>query len=632
MAINVSADPIVLTLDAYFTASQYPPAPRNSALDGTFDCRYEDAIPEITISLEGDWLNKSFNKSADPIIITLTLLGGLPGGNTGFVVAADPIYIYVTLKGEGDLDPFPPFHPEALKSNLIRWSDIGHLDFTINRGNVAGERRVDWAGWIYAIKKLRDKVVVYGENGVSILTPSGNAYGLNTIYRIGLKSKQAVTGNDTVHYFIDNEGQLFSLDDSLHKLDYSEYLSIMSSPVMSYDAENDLVYICDGTYGYVYSPKDKSLGRGPINITGIFSQNGVLYVVSPATIVIPVFEICTDIYDLETRENKIISSVKIGTETTKVLSVAIDYRTDKAEDFIQSSWYETDKEGKVFFPCYGCEFRFRIKTDAYEYFELDYIEIKGNVNIAERRPLEWEKVYAIERLGERIVTYGDGGIIILPLEDGDQTIYEMELKGKNAVGGTESAQYFIDIKGQLWSITDTLKLLDYSEYLSSMENNLVMSYDVENDLIYICDGILGYVYSPKSNSLGKGPTNITGIGSQGGVLYAVAPAAIATPTFEICTDIYDLGTRNFKTVYSIEVGTDLTEYLQASVDFRVSNKGPFTTLGWHLVNPSGVAYIPCYGVEFRFRLKALSYEYLEIDYLIINGFINDYSHTKHGFK
>lgn len=384
MAIDVTADPIVLTFDIYVTLSKWPPTERNFALDQTFDCRAEDAIPEILVSLEGEWFRKCI--VADPIVITLTQLGSLPGSTTGFIVAADPIEITVILKAAHS---YIQTYTEALKSNWIRWSDVGHLNFTINRSNVAGERRTDWAGWIYDIKKLGDKVIVYGENGVSILTPSGNTYGLSTVHRIGLKSKQAVTGNDSTHFFIDNKGQLYSLSDSLQKLDYSEYLSVMSSPVMSYDTENELIYICDGTYGYVYSVGDKSLGKGPINLTGISSQ--------------------------------------------------------------------------------------------------------------------------------------------------------------------------------------------------------------------------------------------------GGTLYAVAPATIATPTFEICTDIYDLGTRNFKTVYSIEVGTDLTEYLQASVDFRVSNKGSFTTLGWHLVNPSGVAYIPCYGVEFRFRLKALSYEYFEIDYLTINGFINDYSHTKHGF-
>ena len=268
---------------------------------------------------------------------------------------------------------------ENLRANLIKWSNVGSLDFTIGRDNVAGERRTDWVGWIYEIKKLGNKVVAYGENGVSMLIPSGNNYGLNTIYRIGLKSKQAVTGNDAAHYFIDNKGQLFSLGETLQKLDYSEYLSAMNNPVMSYNAEIDLVYMCDGTLGYVYSPRDKSFGSGPINLTGISSQDETLYAVSPATIVIPNFEICTDIYDLGTRKLKTVFSLEFGIDLDTTLQVSIDYRRDKTKTFAQTSWHVIDEGGFVKITCNGREFRFRVQALNWEYFEIDYININGEI-------------------------------------------------------------------------------------------------------------------------------------------------------------------------------------------------------------------------------------------------------------
>ena len=268
---------------------------------------------------------------------------------------------------------------ENLRANLIKWSNIGSLDFTIGRDNVAGEQRTDWAGWVYDIKKLGDKVVVYGENGVSLLIPSGTNYGLNTIYRIGLKNKQSVTGNDAAHYFIDNKGQLFSLGETLQKLDYSEYLSAMNSPVMSYDAEIDLVYICDGTLGYVYSPRDKSFGSGPVNITGISSQDGTLYAVAPATIVIPNFEKCTDIYDFGTRKLKTIFSLEFGVDLQTTLMASIDYRRDKTKTFAQTAWHIVNEGGLANITCNGREFRFRAKALNWEYFEMDYIHIGGEI-------------------------------------------------------------------------------------------------------------------------------------------------------------------------------------------------------------------------------------------------------------
>ena len=268
---------------------------------------------------------------------------------------------------------------EGLRRNWIKWSNIGELDFTISRDNVAGERPFDWKGWIYEVKKLGDKVVAYGENGVSILIPSGNNYGLNTVYRIGLKSKQAVTGNDAVHYFIDNKGQLFSLSETLQKLDYSEYLSAMNSPVMSYDAEIDLVYICDGTLGYVYSLRDKSFGSGPVDITGISSQGGTLHAVAPAAIVIPNFEICTDIYDFGTRKLKTIFSLEFGIDLQVALQASIDYRRHKHQTFLQTLWYDVNEGGSAFITCNGREFRFRAKALNWEYFEMDHWIINGEV-------------------------------------------------------------------------------------------------------------------------------------------------------------------------------------------------------------------------------------------------------------
>jgi len=137
-----------------------------------------------------------------------------------------------------ELRPNESFIPFAsvTKKNWLKWSDVGSVNFTIGRSNVAGERPLDWNGFIYSVKKLRNKVVAYGENGVSFLTPAGGAYGLDTIYRVGLKGKHAVTGDDSKHFFVDNSGQLWKVSAELELLDYSEYLSSLNaSIVMSYD-------------------------------------------------------------------------------------------------------------------------------------------------------------------------------------------------------------------------------------------------------------------------------------------------------------------------------------------------------------------------------------------------------------
>jgi hypothetical protein len=316
----------------------------------------------------GTWLNVSV--IADPIEVIV-----LPVGEwiDGLLMDADPITVTLSFVDADIL-------LEAAKKNWIQWSDIGNLDFTINKSNVAGERPLDWSGWIYEVKKLGSKVVAYGENGISILTPSDKYYGLETISRLGLHSAGAITGTDSVHYFIDVKGQLWELGETLVLLNYSEYFSLMTDLIMSYDVENNIVYICDGTIGYVYSPLDKSLGSGPINVTGVGSKDGSLYLTSPATIEIPTFEICTDIYDMGTRKFKTIRSIEVGTDLTENMEASIDFRVSNKVSFSNIGWHPVTLEGVSTMYCYGLEFRFKLRVQTYEYFEIDYLKINGMIH------------------------------------------------------------------------------------------------------------------------------------------------------------------------------------------------------------------------------------------------------------
>lgn len=266
---------------------------------------------------------------------------------------------------------------DSAKKNWIAWSDVGSLDFSIKQSNVAGNMPLDWEGYVHNIHKLNDKVIAYGVNGVSILTPAGKAYGLNTIHKSGLKGRDAFAGNDFVHYFIDNLGCLYSLSDQLRKHDYREYLSLLTNPVLTLDEDNNLLYICDGTTGYVYSPEDKSLGKGPVNVTGV----GRSLTASSGIVTTPVFEICTDIFDFGTRRMKSVYQLEFSTDVSGVLSAAIDYRESKSASFTTTPWETVHERGIVKIIRKGIEFRFRAKLAAYEYFEMDSLTIDGHVHV-----------------------------------------------------------------------------------------------------------------------------------------------------------------------------------------------------------------------------------------------------------
>lgn len=270
---------------------------------------------------------------------------------------------------------------EAARNNWLYWSDIGNLDFTINKNNIAGARPLELRGLTYNLKKLGAKIVAYGESGISFVHPVGKAYALNTVYRTGIKGRNAVAGDEFIHFFLDVNGCLFQLTDGIKKLDFSEYLSVLSSnTVLSYDAENGLLYLCDGNYGFIYSLNSGSLGECSSEITGIGSQSGNLYVVADGSIIAPSFEICTDIYDFGTLSYKTIYALEIGANVNGTFEASIDFRSEPTVSFSQTNWYPIAYKGNVFITAIGREFRIRLRSTPYEYFEIDYIKINGMVH------------------------------------------------------------------------------------------------------------------------------------------------------------------------------------------------------------------------------------------------------------
>jgi hypothetical protein len=332
--------------------------------DVTLDQTLQMTSGTLTVSLTGSWLNVRVD--ALPFQVTLSMLNDL--GMEGVLAEISPLEVTVTLVLKGGITV------ELSKRNWVKWSNIGNLDFTIWKDNVAGERPMDWEGWVYAIKKLGKSVVVYGEEGIALLSPSSYNWGMATISGVGVRNKTAVCGTEVVHYFVDKKNRLCRMLEKLEVLGYEEFLADLSSIVCSYDEELGRLYICDGVDGYVYSEHDKGFGRGPGNITGLAPG----YVAAAGAIADLPFEICTDIYDMGSRKDKTIMDVDFGFASTYPVYAAIDWRKDKAEAFRTTPWTRVNPNGKAVMPCWGREFRFRLKLDTYDAdFKLDYFKVNG---------------------------------------------------------------------------------------------------------------------------------------------------------------------------------------------------------------------------------------------------------------
>jgi len=354
------------------------PAARNPALDIVFDCQVSGGILTATGSIHGSWANTII---AVGTLSTLTLVGSIHGTYSRGIVASGLLSLALSIRPGESGSIYVPF-TTSVGISWIKWSNIGSIDFTVGRDNVAGERPLDWRGTVYAIRKLGTRVVVYGAGGVSILVPAENTYGMTTVYPVGIKGKGSVTGDDSKHFFIDTDGKLWKLSDSLQLLGYAEYLSTLDgNVVMAYNPLTNLIYISDDTTGYIYDVATGDLGGGFAGITAVGYQGGVTYIgAEDASVAAVPFEICTDIYDLGSRSGKTIYSLEFGVDLTTALYAAIDYRRNKASAFSVTPWTLVSPNGKVHITAWGREFRFRVKILEYESFELDYIKIDGEID------------------------------------------------------------------------------------------------------------------------------------------------------------------------------------------------------------------------------------------------------------
>jgi len=363
---DINCDPLESVSSLTFLRTDFPAAPRDETKDMGY---FADAIESVS-ELTGEWLNQCL--AVDILESVSALTGTL---NIGVVFPSEALESVSLLTGIIEIEA-------GRNCAFVSWAKPGTMDFTIDRSNRAGKTIMDWRGCIYQILQLgKNKAVVYGENGITVMEPSGVHWGRETIYRIGLAGRNAVVGTRAVHFFIDSAHKLFMLDEQgLTLLDYSEFLSELSSPVMSMNLETGIVYICDSTKGFVYSSRSQSFGKGPAAITGLGVQGGNLYVASPNELERPKFYIKTQTYDFGTRRMKTIREIELGTDVLYMLHAMIETRVSNNEGFIKSAWVRVNPSGRAVIPCYGLEFKFHLKSFIYEYVKLDYMRVHGTIH------------------------------------------------------------------------------------------------------------------------------------------------------------------------------------------------------------------------------------------------------------
>lgn len=373
MDITIPADPIEATPAIIAVLSQFPGAARNPALDQQGNFGPIEAAPELF----GSWLEVTiFGQviAASPSLVGSWVSGFLVTVSST-VISANPELRY------GGIVLQTVVAGETAGANFLRWSKFRELNFTIDRSNKAGQAALPWKGTVYAIMRHGEQAIVYGRNGVGVLLPNGLVFDVKPLLPYGLKSKLAVCDTGEAHYFVDTQNRLWKLGQGLELLDYREWLSTLGSVIaITFNPDTRLLYISDGTIGYLYNVDSGSMGKGPATVTGIGLQGGTLYVVASGTMTIPNFAITTDIRDFGTRKAKTIRYLEVGVDTTLTLEGSMDYRLEKHGSFASLDWYPFDSRGHCYLNCYGYEFRLKVRATSAGWFHPDYLHVFGVVH------------------------------------------------------------------------------------------------------------------------------------------------------------------------------------------------------------------------------------------------------------
>ncbi len=237
-------------------------------------------------------------------------------------------------------------------------------------------------GEIMHIKPLGANLVVYCSDGVSLVTPRGDVgFTSMVIHQSGIASRNAVSGDDGKHLFLDTNSVLWELaaDGSMNRACGRGTFDTMvanesTHPIMgSYDPEEEEHYMCSDQDGYIKT-------RTGIGKCTIFPTSLVVYaegLVPGGTVDLnqPDIDIETETMDMGLRALKTMQSISFGLDDVTGAKATIRYKYHNSDAWRDSTPYTINSDG-VTTPIFTAhDFRVKITGTPGADAKLDYMTI-----------------------------------------------------------------------------------------------------------------------------------------------------------------------------------------------------------------------------------------------------------------
>lgn len=221
-------------------------------------------------------------------------------------------------------------------------------------------------------------------------------------------------------------------------------------------------------------------------------------------------------------------------------------------------------------------------------------------------------VWAMNQLGNNVNVYGDSGWCALtPYAKGKITgfgvsdIIQPGLLGVNSFAGSARVHGFVNSNYDWCLVTkDGVKNLGYRNYMKTMSDDLVVSYDKHRQRFYISDGSLCFVYT--KHGMYSTHQCVSSIGDYKGLLVGFFKSNEDTK-IRLETTPLDFGHQSHKTIEAIEAGltydTVADEVVSGKLSVKYDYKGDFVTLPLTQLNPRGIFTQKATGREFKIHLE-----------------------------
>ena len=253
------------------------------------------------------------------------------------------------------------FVPTYRGRNVVKWSDIGSVDFVLSDQNLAGWKALEWEGYAWKGLRFKNAVIVYGSGGISVLFPISDpisTWSEHVLDSGGILSKDAVCDTDLGHVFIGRDKQLYIVTED------SKSLKSTAIPVIKLVGFKEFIETLQGNIQIFYEPVTKVTYIAGTNATLLISQSEVTQVTGSISGAIYTDElyhtqdsVSSTLVSLRTQELrfgttnfKTIRSIAFDFDMSLVDSpVCIVYMRDKTtKDFTTTKRCKITKDGQAF--------------------------------------------------------------------------------------------------------------------------------------------------------------------------------------------------------------------------------------------------------------------------------------------